>query len=120
MPQRNDPCPCGSGDKYKACCAVKQTRAQLMPTILVGAFVVIAGIVLALSYLDLGKERVVPPGYVWSEEHGHLHAINGAEGGHLAIPEDAVWDPDHGHFHDANGNPVGSATPTPESPPTTN
>ena len=24
-PGRNDPCPCGSGKKYKQCCAKKQT-----------------------------------------------------------------------------------------------
>jgi len=26
-PGRNDPCPCGSGKKYKRCCAVKDERA---------------------------------------------------------------------------------------------
>lgn len=118
MPQRNEPCPCGSGSKYKACCAVKPTRAQMMPTILVVTFLVIGGIVLASVYMDIGAERVIPPGYTWSEEHGHLHANDSAQ--HLAIPDDAVWDPAHGHFHDKNGNPVGGATPTPESPPVPN
>ncbi len=26
---RNDPCPCGSGKKYKKCCALKQDEASL-------------------------------------------------------------------------------------------
>ncbi len=25
---RNDPCPCGSGKKYKKCCALKQTSSR--------------------------------------------------------------------------------------------
>jgi hypothetical protein len=25
-PSRNDPCPCGSGNKYKKCCEAKQVR----------------------------------------------------------------------------------------------
>ena len=28
-PGRNDPCPCGSGKKYKACCAVAEARFQV-------------------------------------------------------------------------------------------
>lgn len=29
---RNDPCPCGSGKKYKKCCAEKNTEEQVEPT----------------------------------------------------------------------------------------
>jgi uncharacterized protein YecA (UPF0149 family) len=25
---RNDPCPCGSGKKYKRCCLLKETQAR--------------------------------------------------------------------------------------------
>jgi hypothetical protein len=28
-PGRNDPCPCGSGKKYKHCCALKETESRL-------------------------------------------------------------------------------------------
>lgn len=28
-PGRNDPCPCGSGRKYKHCCALKEPRLSL-------------------------------------------------------------------------------------------
>lgn len=29
-PGRNDPCPCGSGKKYKQCCALKSPLAKLI------------------------------------------------------------------------------------------
>lgn len=29
---RNDPCPCGSGKKYKACCLKKETSATYTPS----------------------------------------------------------------------------------------
>src|SRR5271157_6033733 len=29
---RNDPCPCGSGKKYKKCCLAKDQEASLRPT----------------------------------------------------------------------------------------
>ncbi|OGN61351.1 MAG: hypothetical protein A3F09_03655 [Chlamydiae bacterium RIFCSPHIGHO2_12_FULL_49_11] len=28
QPERNDPCPCGSGKKYKKCCGVKKGLTQ--------------------------------------------------------------------------------------------
>ena len=47
--QRNDPCPCGSGKKYKNCCAIQRTPSQrlwtvgaaLIAVILVGGFGVV-------------------------------------------------------------------------------
>jgi hypothetical protein len=30
---RNDPCPCGSGKKYKHCCLEKDRAAELVPAI---------------------------------------------------------------------------------------
>ena len=29
-PGRNDPCPCGSGNKYKKCCLTKNDAAELV------------------------------------------------------------------------------------------
>ena len=39
---RNDPCPCGSGKKYKHCCALSQNRTPL------GSWIVAALIALVL------------------------------------------------------------------------
>src|SRR3954465_14025867 len=32
-PGRNDPCPCGSGKKYKHCCLEKDQAAELAPAV---------------------------------------------------------------------------------------
>ena len=71
---RNDPCPCGSGKKFKNCCAV-QPRAsrgsKLMMALLLAALA--GGIYAAIvSFTDEGSP-VAAPGKVWSAEHGHYH-----------------------------------------------
>ena len=68
---RNDPCPCGSGRKYKKCCARKQDRMSRVSQILVVAVVV--AIVAAVTY---------------------AFTADGGTGSRQ------VWDPAHGHFHD--------------------
>lgn len=75
---RNDPCPCGSGLKYKHCCEDKFDWRE--SPVLMGAGVLLlllVGIVLlsmAFSGSDPGDaNRQCPPGQVWSEAHGHCH-----------------------------------------------
>lgn len=71
---RNDPCPCGSGKKYKKCCETKQhgSRSSRAMAIVVG--IVIAG-ALAAALTSLGEDptTVLTPGRTWSEEHQHYH-----------------------------------------------
>jgi hypothetical protein len=80
-PSRNAPCPCGSGRKYKNCCAgktplYKQPRVTgaLVALVLLGGLLV-AG--LALTQRDRGGASgppgPAPAGKVWSAEHGHWH-----------------------------------------------
>ena len=69
---RNDPCPCGSGKKYKQCHASKATKmttGQLLMVIVVGV-IFVGGLVLAVASR---QEHVGQPTGVWSEEHGHYH-----------------------------------------------
>lgn len=72
---RNSPCPCGSGKKYKRCCAMKPQRKAALRTWLLGAVIalmLLTGAVVALSSLgELGERQ--GPVRVWSEEHGHWH-----------------------------------------------
>jgi len=73
---RNDPCPCGSGRKYKRCCEAKE-RSQSsgrMMLILVGAAVLAAVLVGIASF---SGERASAPTRVWSAEHGHYHDASG-------------------------------------------
>jgi hypothetical protein len=71
---RNDACPCGSGKKFKKCCAHKQERSRVS-LIMVGLMVAaLAGGVYA-AFVGFGDEgsATAAPGRVWSPEHGHYH-----------------------------------------------
>jgi hypothetical protein len=71
---RNEACPCGSGKKYKRCCAIKQQGARVNKLMIAGLLVALAGGVYALT-VGFGDEgsSVAAPGRVWSPEHGHYH-----------------------------------------------
>jgi hypothetical protein len=69
---RNDPCSCGSGKKFKQCCASKAgrwTRGQVALLTLL-AVVFVSGLVLAVNSRQ--EHRGQPTG-VWDEAHGHYH-----------------------------------------------
>ena len=72
---RNDNCPCGSGKKFKKCCANKQQRSSRLGLLMVGVLVAaLAGGVYA-AIVGFGDEgsATATPGRVWSPEHGHYH-----------------------------------------------
>ncbi len=73
---RNQPCPCGSGLKYKKCCALKQDNTS-WPLRIVAAVVavfLVGGLVVFLTSIDDYDPNVSSTaGRVWSEEHGHWH-----------------------------------------------
>ena len=74
---RNDPCPCGSGKKYKQCCEGKAAEKTAFRTkwaaVITGILVVLvaAGTVASFFAGDGGSDA--PAGKVWSNEHGHWH-----------------------------------------------
>lgn len=69
---RNEPCPCGSGKKYKSCCLIKPA-SSIQYKLIAGA----GGIVLLICIvLLISSIRNFEPGSanrVWSEEHQHWH-----------------------------------------------
>jgi len=76
-PGRNDPCPCGSGQKYKHCCRGRTPwyKNKTIMGIGIGAFLLV-GLLLfgAIATGQLGGDRPeCPPGQVWSDAHGHCH-----------------------------------------------
>ena len=73
-PGRNDPCPCGSGKKFKQCCAAKKNR--MSPALIA---VLIAGVVLAVIITVSNARQSSTSGRVWSAEHGHYHDASGRE-----------------------------------------
>ena len=69
---RNDPCPCGSGRKYKQCCALKKER--MSPVVIVAIAAAVIGIVVAIIY-NFSGDRTFGQRQVWDPEHGHYHTV---------------------------------------------
>ena len=72
---RNAPCPCGSGKKYKRCCAAKESRNESrfskgLVALLGVVLLAVIGIVVAFYATDWSSAA---PTRVWSPEHGHWH-----------------------------------------------
>lgn len=76
-PGRNDPCPCGSGKKYKHCCQDKTswTDNRLVTGAGIAALIVISLILIGVAVSNFSSDAPpeCPPGQVWSEAHGHCH-----------------------------------------------
>ena len=71
---RNDTCPCGSGKKYKKCCALKQQRQRGNTVLLViVGLLMAAGLAAGVSSFMQGPGHSGKPSGVWSAEHGHYH-----------------------------------------------
>ena len=74
-PGRNDKCGCGSGKKFKQCCAGKTQGADPASRVLL---VALAGIIAAAIFFGISAARhdssaAPAAGQVWSAEHGHYH-----------------------------------------------
>ena len=75
---RNDPCPCGSGQKHKRCCADKPTRNQILFTKgLTGLIVLLLALAVygIITTVRSGDSPTRMPDRVWSPEHGHYHNV---------------------------------------------
>lgn len=133
MAERNERCPCGSGQKYKKCCEAKETRSRSFPAglaLLVGAIVVIAGVGFVPSLIGKSEERKASSsapapaqaaaaaplpanpnspfsGNAPAPEQAATPSASGSEAP-SAAPPGKVWSAEHGHWHDAvaPSNPV--------------
>ena len=73
---RNERCPCGSGKKYKACCALKKGELSNLQWLVIAAVVVVVVLALVLTFRPSSKDTensICPPGQFWSMDHGHCH-----------------------------------------------
>ena len=112
---RNRSCPCGSGMKYKACCAVKPTRSQWAIVASVALFGVAAvWVVAGVVRTAIDGPGEAPSGKVWSDDHGHWHDVASGKRPPGPAPEGHVWSEEHGHWHEAGG---GQALPPGDAPP---
>lgn len=77
-PNRNDPCPCGSGRKYKQCCEGKTSWKEnsLVTGAGIALLVLLGVILISMAFSRLGGGDGTPncpAGQVWSEAHQHCH-----------------------------------------------
>jgi len=73
-PNRNEPCHCGSGKKYKNCCKGKDdSKISSKLGIVVVAIVLALGLLIIGLALSGGGAQDCPPGTVWSNAHQHCH-----------------------------------------------
>lgn len=77
---RNEPCPCGSGSKYKHCCEQKDKQPFMSRTgLIMGlavALVLAGGVAAFFNDSSSGSDNTgssSTAGKVWSAEHGHYH-----------------------------------------------
>lgn len=124
-PERNKACPCGSGKKYKNCCAIKkEVREKILSKHLgkILVFLLIAGMMSLVYAINSSEEENLTAGKVWSAEHGHWHnaaSKPGSEQPPGPVPDGMIWSVEHGHWHDAKTNaaPVtGQAILVPKPP----
>ena len=67
---RNAPCPCGSGQKYKRCCALKTDRVSTSSRIAISliGLMLLAGAIYMLGALNREADSVGPM-RVWHGDH---------------------------------------------------
>ena len=62
QPGRNDPCPCGSGNKYKKCCLEKDDAARTAAAKATAAAAAAAPTPVVARDVPVAKPRVQPQG----------------------------------------------------------
>ena len=69
---RNDPCPCGSGRKFKQCCAGKTERWSRTASYAVAAVAIVLAGFIVYTFTNTGGSG---PRQVWDPAHGHYHTV---------------------------------------------
>ena len=107
-PNRNDPCPCGSGRKTKHCCGERsQKKGRALPII---AMVVVAGLVIASVFAGSDEEKPFPARSAAPATTNAAATPQSQPAG--AAPEGKVWSTEHGHWHDAPAVKIESSLQT--------
>ena len=72
--ERNAPCPCGSGRKYKKCCALTRGAAMSRTTLVLLVVAVVGGALAVFAMINT-EPGTSTPRRIWSSEHGHYHDV---------------------------------------------
>lgn len=105
MADRNELCHCGSGQKYKKCCALNDAKKAQFP---VGLIVLIAVIALVIvvgfapsAIQKIAGEKTPTPVAAAAAASTMPVAIPGSPQPAGQAPAGKVWSVEHGHWHDA-------------------
>lgn len=104
---RNEPCPCGSGRKYKSCCIGNERKTSRGLVYLLVTIGTIAAAGVAATVVTSSREKALAP------TAGASRATTPRPQPPGPVPAGKVWSVEHGHWHDAA--PPG-AQPTRENP----
>jgi hypothetical protein len=117
QPARNDPCPCGSGKKYKQCCGRQGAAAGVSTTRAVASKPGISPVKIVVAMAIVSIASVLLVSWKIRNEQPAAQAATPAAWEYDPVL-DQHWDPSHAHWH--RGRPpagmVGTgteATPTP-------
>jgi hypothetical protein len=121
-PDRNGPCPCGSGKKYKNCCINKHfSVAGKKSKSFIYAFLIVLGVVVAaVAVINKFKNPSVNIPAIPTADSASGQLVPQPPG---PVPEGKEWSPEHGHWHDvvaqdnAADSPPQSSAFTPGPPP---
>jgi hypothetical protein len=123
---RNEPCPCGSGRKFKACCQGKLASATQSRSpargVIIGCVALVIAFAIGKAVFD-ARERGRTPASAASDiplsQSGSIGGLTPPSPG--AAPPGKVWSQEHGHWHDlpGGGEAAGNANPSsgPGTPP---
>jgi len=112
---RNEPCPCGSGQKYKSCCIGKERSTSRGLLYLMLAIAAVAAVGLGATIMGRKENTASTP----SSPQGGTQAARPTTPQPQPpgpAPAGKVWSAEHGHWHDA----APGAQPTKENPITFN
>ena len=117
-PGRNEPCPCGSGRKFKFCCLGKTplspsakrstTRYVVMAVAGLGLVIVLGQTVFGPSPAERSENALKNAAPIPASWPAATTAPAGAGSAALApqppgpAPAGKVWSPEHGHWHDTS------------------
>ena len=97
---RNEPCPCGSGQKFKSCCINKHRGPSRGLMYLLAAIAVIAAVGVGAALIDRDKDERSTTQAVASRPNTPRPQPPGP------VPAGKVWSVEHGHWHDASPQPT--------------
>lgn len=113
---RNEPCPCGSGQKYKSCCIGKERSASRGLMYLVIAIAAIGAVGLGAAIMDRRNDAPATSSLPQANQAARPTTPQPQPPG--PAPAGKVWSAEHGHWHDANTSRA--PQPTKENPITFN